>query len=122
MKASLKAALLSAFVLPGVGHLYLKRYLRALAILFPTLTGFGYLIWSVTASELNRFEDAMGKMQGGAVNLQELSAVVGSNMSTAVPYAEAVFYGIVCIWIFAVIDAYRMGKRKEFENKEISPL
>jgi TM2 domain-containing membrane protein YozV len=109
MKAAYKAALLSAFVFPGAGQLYLKRYLRALVIMFTVFTGLGYIIWSVTVSALNRLDDIMVKVQGGATNLQALSDIVGSNPSTTGPYSEAVFYFIVCIWIFAIIDAYRIG-------------
>jgi len=113
MKVSYKAALLSTFVFPGIGHLYLKRYWRGLVILFFVITGSGYIIWSATVSALNRLDDAMVKVQGGAANLKELSAIVGSKMSTADPYLDAVFYIIVCLWIFSVIDAYRIGNRKD---------
>ncbi|HBB16300.1 MAG: hypothetical protein A3J94_00200 [Syntrophus sp. RIFOXYC2_FULL_54_9] len=112
MKVSYKAALLSAFVFPGVGHLYLKRYWRGLVILFFVIPGLGYMIWSATVSALNRLDDAMVKVQGGAANLKELSVIVGSNMSTTDPYLDAVFYIIVFLWIFSTIDAYRIGKQE----------
>ena len=64
----------------------------------------------------------MVKMQGGTTNLQELSDIVGSKMLTTDPYHDAVFYVIVCIWIFAIIDAYRIGRQKEFQDKETSQL
>jgi hypothetical protein len=113
MKASYKAALLSTFVFPGIGHLYLKRYWRGLVIMLFVCTGLGYLIWSVTVSALALLDDAMGKMQGGAVNPQALSGIVGSKIVTADPYNEIALYVIVCIWIFSIIDAYRIGRQKE---------
>jgi hypothetical protein len=122
MKASYNAALLSAFVFPGAGHLYLKKYSRALVVIFPVFTGLGYIIWSVVASALNRLEDAMIKMRGGTPNLQELSDIVGLKILTISPYSEAVFYVIVCIWIFAIFDAYRIGKQRELQDEETSRL
>ena len=122
MKASYKAVLLSAFVFPGAGQLYLKRYSRALVIMFPVFIGLGYMIWSVTVSALHRLDDAMIKVQGGTPNLQELSDITGSKMLTTDPYNETIFYGIICIWIFAIIDAYRIGKQREFQDKETSQL
>ena len=113
MKISYKAALLSTFVFPGVGHLYLKKYRRGLVILFFVIAGLGYMIWSATVTALDRLDDAMVRVQGGAMNLKELSAIVGSKMSTTDPYLDAVFYVIVCLWIFAVIDAYRIGNRND---------
>ena len=118
MKVSYKAALLSTFVFPGIGHLYLKRYWRGLVILFFVIPGLGYTIWSATVSALNRLDDVMMKVQGGTANLKELSALVGAKMSTTDPYLDAVFYVVVCIWIFSVIDAYRIGKRGESQGKE----
>jgi TM2 domain-containing membrane protein YozV len=122
MKVSYKAALLSTFVFPGVGQLYLKRYWRGLVIMVFVFTGLGYMIWSATVSALNRLDDVMVKMQGGTTNMQEISDIVGSKMLTTGPYHDAVFYVIVCFWIFAIIDAYRIGKQTEFQDKETSQL
>ena len=122
MKVSYKAALLSTFVFPGVGQLYLKRYWRGLVIMFFVFTGLGYMIWSATVSALNRLDDVMVKVQGGTTNLQELSDIVGSKMLTTNPYHDAVSYVIVCFWIFAIIDAYRIGKQREFQGEKTSQL
>jgi TM2 domain-containing membrane protein YozV len=54
MKVSYKAALLSAFVFPGVGHFYLKKYWRGGVIMFIVLSGLGFMVWSATAAALNR--------------------------------------------------------------------
>ena len=88
--------------------------------MFFVFTGLGYVIWSATVSALNRLDDAMVKVQGGATSLQELSAIVGSKMLTTAPYYDAVLYVIVCFWIFAIIDAYRIGKQREFQDEETS--
>jgi len=122
MKVSYKAALLSTFVFPGVGQLHLKKYCRGLVIMFFVFAGLGYMIWSATVSALNRLDDAMVKVQGGTTNLQELSDIVGSKMLTTDPYHDAVFYVIVCFWIFAIIDAYRIGKQREFQDEETPQL
>ena len=90
--------------------------------MFLSCTGLGYLIWSATVSVLHRLDDAMVKVQGGTANLQELSGIVGSKMLATDPYQDAVFYAMVCLWIFAVIDAYRIGKQKEFQDTETSQL
>ena len=122
MKISYKAALLSAFVFPGVGQFYLKRHWRGLFIMLFVFTGLGYMIWSATVAALSVLDDAVVKLQGSTTTLQELPNIVGSKMSTTDPYHDAVFYLIVCFWIFAVIDAYIIGKEKESRDKETSPL
>jgi TM2 domain-containing membrane protein YozV len=122
MKISYKAALLSAFVFPGAGQLYLKRYWRGLVIIFLSCAGLGYMIRSATVTALNRLDDVMVKMQDGTTKLQELSDIIGSKTSIKDPYHEAVFYLVVCFWIFAVIDAYRIGRQRESQDNEISKL
>ena len=90
--------------------------------MFFVFTGLGYMIWSTTVSALNRLDDVMVKMQGGTTNMQEISDIVGSKMLATGPYHDAVFYVIVCFWIFAIIDAYRIGKQREFQDEETSQL
>jgi hypothetical protein len=80
------------------------------------------MIWSATVSALNGIDDIMVKMRGGTTNLKELSAIVGSKTLTAYPYYDVVFYVIVCLWVFAIIDAYRIGKQREIQTEETSQL
>jgi len=119
MKISLKAALLSAFVFPGVGQFYLKKHWRGLFIMLFVFSGLGYMIRSATVAALSVLDDAVVKLQSGAVSLPNIA---GSKILTTDPYYDAVFYLIICFWIFAVIDAYRIGKKKETQDKETSPL
>jgi TM2 domain-containing membrane protein YozV len=122
MKISYKAALLSALVFPGVGQLYLKKFWRGMVIMLIILTGLGYIILSVAISALSILDDSVVKLQNGATNLQELYKITESKMINTYPYHDAVFYLVVCFWIFAVIDAYIIGKEKESRDKETSPL
>ncbi len=121
MKVSYKASLLSAFVFPGAGQFYLKSYWRGLVILFFVITGLCYMIWSATSSVLNRLDD-MAKMQGGPASFQELLDVIGLQTLSTDPYYGTVFYVIVCVWIFAIIDAFRIGKQRDLQDKETSTL
>ena len=120
MKVPYKAALLSAFVFPGAGQFYLKKYWRALIIMVPAAIGLCYIIWSETLAALSILDGAIVKWDTGAANLQELSNVAGSKMLTTDPYHGAVFYLIVCFWIFSIIDAYIIGKEKEAQNGKTS--
>ena len=122
MKQSLKAGLLSAFVFPGVGQMYLKKSLRGMGIMVLVFTGLGYMIRSATIAALSVLDDAMVKLQSGANGLQELSNIADSKTLTTDPYHDVVFYLIVCFWIFAVIDAYIIGKEKESQNEKTSPF
>ncbi len=114
MKAAYKASLLSAFVFPGAGQFYLKKYWRGLVIMFVFLCGAIFIVWSIIAPAFNRLESIVVKMQSGAVNMQQLAEIAGSQTRPNLPIMTLVFYSIVCVWIFAVIDAYRLGRKKDF--------
>ena len=85
-------------------------------------SGLGYIIWSATVAALGVLDDAVVNLQVGTKSLQELANIAGSKIPTTDPYHDAVFYLIVCVWIFAVIDAYIIGKEKESQDEETSPL
>ncbi|MFH2119839.1 MAG: hypothetical protein ABIJ25_05510, partial [Pseudomonadota bacterium] len=67
MKSAIKAALLSALVFPGLGQMYLKRYVRGLIPMVLTLTGLGVLITQATVGALQELEKMQS--QGGLVDL-----------------------------------------------------
>lgn len=117
MKTSYKAALLSTFVFPGVGHLYLKKYWRGLVIMFIALSGMGFMVWSASTSAFSHLDSIMVNMQGGGSSLQDVLDTVGSRAPTTSPYHDAVFYVMVCLWIFAIIDAYKIGRRSEAKKE-----
>lgn len=118
MKISYKAALLSAFVFPGVGQLYLKKYWRGLVLVLFVFAGLVYIIRVAAASALRVLDDAVVKLQNGTTDLHEISGVVGLKTSSADPYYNAVLCFIICLWIFAVIDAYIIGKQKDTQDEE----
>jgi TM2 domain-containing membrane protein YozV len=122
LKVSYKAALLSLFVFPGVGHLYLKRYWRGLLIIGFFLTGLGYTIWVITVSALKHLDNALVMMKGDITKLQHPQDILGSKLLTAGPYQEVIYYVIIGFWIFAVIDAYRIGRHRELQDKGTSKV
>ena len=66
MKASIKAALLSALVFPGVGQMSLKRYVRGLIPMVLVLTGLGVLIAQATAGAVGTIATGIVSGSGGA--------------------------------------------------------
>ena len=118
MRVSYKAALLCLFLLPGLGQIYLKRFWRGLVIMFFFLFGLGYMIWFVMGSVFNHLDHVMIMMKGDITDLQHLQDNFGSKMLATGPYQDFVFYAIICFWIFAVIDAYRIGRKRELQGEE----
>jgi hypothetical protein len=108
MNLPVKAALMSAFLLPGFGQIYLKRYLRGLLFLLPVLAGLTFMVASVLRAvweSLNRLQ-----VEGGTVDPTVIEHVAGG-----VSYTGTISFIIMVIWVASVIDAYFTGKQKEIK-------
>lgn len=108
MKQSTKAALISAFVFPGVGHLLLKRYTSALLLIVSAMTA-AYFIITQTLEKSLRLAEAIqsGNGQLDVTALTELLAQQSNaSDSSTLAIATSLFF---IIWLIAIIDAYRVG-------------
>lgn len=109
MKISTKAALLSALVFPGAGHLLLKRYLWA-GILAGTAAIALYLLISHAIETALK---AVEQIQAGAIPANV--AGITEFISKAPTGTEALIIDIasalvVIVWVLAMLDAYRLGR------------
>ena len=105
-----KAALLSGLVFPGLGQIYLKQYLRGFAIILIMVSSLSSIIVMVTISALKTIRNLQN--QGSA------DIAIASSLITSAATDYALFYNIslmliVCCWIFSIVDASRLGKRKD---------
>ncbi|MCX5837699.1 MAG: hypothetical protein NTW71_04165 [Deltaproteobacteria bacterium] len=114
MKTSIKAALLSALVFPGLGQMYLKRYLRGLIPMVLVLTGLGVLIVQATVGALQILDKI--QLQGGTVDMNAVSNLAAGSSAHGDPSSSFISLGIGVCWVFAVIDAYWLGKEKDRRN------
>jgi len=111
MSKAIKATLLSALVFPGVGQMYLKRYVRGLIPMVLTLTGMGMLIAQATIGALQELEKI--QIQGGLVDLNAVANRAAASSASGDWYSPLIMPLIVVCWLFSVIDAYMLGKQKE---------
>ncbi len=108
MNNAMVAALLSAFLFPGSGHLMLKQrttgWILMVASLIPTI----YLVHSLVNSVLGLFTLIEKKLL-----LPEFPEMIsylkahpfGENPTMA--YSALLLAGV--IWLYAVVDSYRLG-------------
>ncbi|NGZ84977.1 hypothetical protein [Duganella aceris] len=108
MKASTKAALISALVFPGLGHLVLRKGKRGLLFIVPAALAVFYLLRSV----LQLVDQLMEEVNRGtlpldpALILERVNAAGGDNFATNL----ASLVCIVC-WVGAIADAIWLGRR-----------
>jgi hypothetical protein len=112
VKKSTKAALLSAFVFPGVGHIYLKRYVPGILLSGTSFAAIYYLV----SKAVERALEISEKIQSGEVELdvEAITEMVSqqSRGADAQLLNIATTVLIIC-WIVGIIDSYRAGRSRE---------
>jgi len=114
MKRSTKAVLLSALVFPGVGHIYLKKYVPGSLLAGAALTSLYYL----TAKAVTRAMQIVDKILSGEI--QPDIAVITELVSKQPAGTEALLINIATAiftisWIAGMVDAYRVGRLHDSE-------
>jgi len=109
MKKPTKAALLSALVFPGVGHVFLKRTLSG-----AVLAGAAFVaLYVLVSSAVDRALEIVDKIQRGEI--QPDIAVITELVSKQSTGTEAQIINIatavlIIAWLIGVVDSYRVGR------------
>lgn len=105
MNKSLKAALLSGLVLPGLGQFFLKRYKRGAVLVLVVL---GSMI-VIISNALDQAQVILEKIEaeGGALDMATITNAAMQSVSGADNSAYSVVFMIIVIcWVIGIADAY----------------
>jgi len=116
MNNSLKGALLSGLVFPGLGQVMLKHYKRgAVLMLAITATLLAVLIKAVQQAFtiLEKIES-----ESGGIDMSTISsaATQASTTSDSLTFKLLLWLTIFC-WVIGIVDAYRIGRKKDIEER-----
>lgn len=109
MHRSMKAALLSGLVFPGVGQLYLGRHLRGCVFLVPTLAAALYFASTI-------LEPVMAialQVQSGAMALDPVAIEARLHQDGQVisPLTNVAALVMFVGWVASVVDAWLAGRK-----------
>ena len=112
MKKSSKAALLSGLIFPGIGHIFLKEYLRGSALVVLSLAALSVVVTIAYQHALlivDRIISGDVSVEAGAI------AQAVSNSTTAADslVENAAVIVLVACWLTGTIDSYRLGAVQE---------
>jgi hypothetical protein len=101
VRQSIKAVLLSGLVFPGVGHLYLRRYLRGV-LLAAGAAALSYFIISVAVDSAF---DIAGKIQNGEVpmNAESISALVSKASEASENATDIATMALFALWVIGTM-------------------
>jgi hypothetical protein len=111
MSKAVKAALMSALLFPGLGQMYLKRYVRGLIPMVLILIGLGVRITEATLRALQELDRI--QIQGGFIDPNAVAARAAASSAAGDWYSPFIMPAVALCWLLSVIDAYRLGKEKE---------
>ncbi len=118
MNNSLKGALLSGLVFPGLGQVVLKHYKRGAVIMLTVLISMSVFVVKAVHSALAILKEI--ELESGSISMSTISnaATQKSTTSGNLTFNLVLLLTILC-WIFGVVDAYRIGKEKDIEEGSI---
>lgn len=115
MRKSTLAPLLSAFVFPGLGHLYLRSYARASILLVITaaaLFDFTQRAWQAVAAIRAQLVAEINAT--GVIDLETLIAHAMAIVDhiDRQPFTIATWI-MFASWLVGIVDSHRLGKKLE---------
>ena len=115
MKKPMKAALLSAFVFPGTGHLFLKQYIQAAALIGASVSALYYL----TSKSIEMALKIVEKIESGEVPADVAAITESLTQQTTGADAQTLdfaSYTIMICWLVGIIDSYRVAYLRDKSN------
>ncbi len=108
MTRSIKAALLSGLIFPGIGHMVLKQYLRGSILMFSALIALSVIV-TVTIQRALTIVDSInsGEIPVDTGVIAELVSNSTSGADSSRVNISVIVLG-VC-WLIGIIDSYRLG-------------
>ena len=116
MNNSLKGAFLSGLVFPGLGQVVLKHYKRGVVIMLTVLVSSSIIVIEAVQKAFTILEKI--ESEGGTIDMNTISnaATQASTISDSLIFSFALLLIIFC-WIIGVVDAFRIGKKKDIEHQ-----
>lgn len=112
MNQSVKAALLSALIFPGVGQISLGYKKRGWLIIGCC----GVLLYLIISEIMQKAYQVIAEMQknGSAMDIESIS----NTTSQLTGFSDNMFLNVLLIlvivgWVISMVDAYRLGKKEK---------
>ena len=115
MNNALKGALLSGLGFPGLGQIVLKHYRRGFSLMIVVLGS----VLAIAVEAIQKAFTIVEKItSGGAVDMSKITeAATQPSTSAESLTAKLAFFVIIVCWNIGIIDAYRIGKKIDNQQR-----
>jgi hypothetical protein len=112
VKRSTKAVLLSALVFPGVGHLYLKRFVIGILLSGGAASTTYFSVSSAMSKALDIAETI--QREGLSLDANAIALLVSEQSRGAEgSFLSIATIALIVFWIIGIVDSYRLGRIEE---------
>lgn len=103
-------------VFPGVGHLYLKKYIPGLLLSLGAATATYFIMSNAMQTAL----DVVDNMQSGNISLDTntITGLVNKQSSVTENSTNIAMIALLLFWIIGILDSFRVGHKIEKPEKE----
>ena len=116
MNNALKGALLSGLIFPGLGQVALKHYKRGAVIMLTVIVSMAVVVVKATQYALAILEKI--ELEGGIISVNTiLNAATQASTDSGSLTFNLLFLLITVCWIIGTVDAYRIGKKTDIEQR-----
>jgi hypothetical protein len=116
MKNAIKAVVLSGLVMPGLGQIVLKHYKKGIVLMLAVSAALAVMIGEAVRQALAIVDKL--DLSGGTVDINTISDAAARASTASQSFIfKLLFYVIVFFWIVGIVDAYRIGRRKDIEAR-----
>lgn len=113
-KRAQKAALWSALVFPGAGHLFLKMYAHGLVLLGSTVIAIVYIVHNLLSRGLvEQVNNLVYKALDGELSPDPDAIAKLLDLGPDPVTLDVASWLIVGCWIYGIVDSYRQGARMD---------
>jgi TM2 domain-containing membrane protein YozV len=115
MRNSLTGALWSGLIFPGLGQIILKQYTRGIVLMVAVCSVLAVMVIKAVQQAFTILEKI--ERMGGIIDRQTITDAVtqASSPANSLLYNLGSLFIGIC-WIFGIVDAYRIGKKKDAED------
>lgn len=109
MNKAVSAAMLSALVFPGCGHLMLKSYIKGVLLAATAIACLYFLLSNI----MKIAEGISVKIQMGEIPMevgQVMEAISSQLAGSSTQQINASTYILLASWIAGIVDSYRIGR------------
>ena len=115
MNNSLKGALLSGLIFPGLGQVVLKHYKRGAVIMLTVIVSMAVVVVKAVQHALVILEKI--ESEGGIISIDAiLNATTQASANSGSFIFNLLFLLIGICWIIGTVDAYIIGRKKDIEQ------